>query len=256
MIAALAKGYAVTGEESYRTAAEGGIRFILEHLQTPAGRLLRSSHRGAVSVPAFLEDYAFFVHGLIGLYEATLDRTRLDDALRLTLEMLRLFGEKEEGGLYDTGSDAEEVLVRTKGADDGVIPSGNSVAALNLFRLGRITADDGLVREGERLLRAFMGSAARQPAGHLYLLSALDYFTAPAVEVTLVGRRDAPETVAMLRAIGRRFIPGLVLRFAGEGEKEGLTTIDGKTAAYVCAKGACRPPLADAGELGKLLDEV
>jgi uncharacterized protein len=255
MIASLAKGFAVTGEERYLSAAEQAVRFIMERLLTPAGRLLRSWHRGVASVPAFLEDYAFFVHGLIGLYEATLDRAHLDAALRLTSEMLSLFGDGEVGGLYDSGNDAEEVLVRQKSFVDGVIPSGNSVAALNLLRLGRITADERLSGVGERLLRAFMGSVTRQPPAHLHLLAALDYFTGPPVEVTLVGRRGAPETAEMLRVIGLRFIPHLVLRHGGEGEGE-MKTIDGRATAYVCAKGACRPPVTAAGELGKLLDEA
>ncbi len=253
MIAALAKGFAVTGDKRYLAAAEGSASFIRDRLQTPAGRLLRSFHRGEGSVPAFLEDYAFLVHGLIGLYEATLDRNRLSEALRLSGDMLRLFGDAE-GGLYDTGCDAEEVLVKKKSADDVVTPSGNSMAAMNLLRLGRITADEALVGEGERILRAFMGNAARQPAGYLYLLSALDYFTAPGVEITLAGRQDDPGTVAMLRVIGRRFIPNLVLRHAGEGEEPKI--LDGKSTAWLCAAGACRPPVTGAKALARLLDDI
>jgi hypothetical protein len=151
MIATLAKGFAMCDEKCYKTAAEGGVRFIREHLQGAGGRHLRSFHRGEGSVPAFLEDYAFYVHGLIGLYEATLDRAWLNEALRLSDDMLRIFGDKE-GGLYDSGYDAEEVLIRKKSAADVVTPSGNSMAAMNLLRLGRISFGDALVGEGKRIL--------------------------------------------------------------------------------------------------------
>lgn len=253
MIAALAKGFAVTGEKRYLAAAAESAGFILERMQTPAGRLLRSFHRGEGSVPAFLEDYAFFVHGLIGLYEATLDRGRLAEALRLSGDMLRLFGDAG-GGLYDAGCDAEEVLVRKKSADDMAAPSGNSMAAMNLLRLGRITADKALAGEGERIVRAFMGNAERQPAGYLGLLSAFDYSTAPPVELTVAGRHDDPATFAMLRAVGRRYIPNLVLRRAEEAE--GPETVAGKSAAFLCAEGECRPPVTDAKALATLLDEA
>lgn len=248
MIAAFAKGFTVTGDDRYLKAAKEASRFIQERLLAPGGRLLRSYHRGKGSIHAFLDDYAFFVHGLIGLYEATLDRAYLDHALDVTGEMIRLFGDQVEGGFYDTGSDAEEVLARHKSADDGVIPSGNSVAVLNLLRLGRITGDDGLVREGERVLRAFMGGVERQPVAYLFFLTALDYLTAPAVEITLEGERDLPETKAMLGAVGRRFIPNLVLRFEESG-----TSV---SKACICAKGACLQPVNTAENLEKLLDEV
>jgi uncharacterized protein YyaL (SSP411 family) len=254
MIAALAKGYAVTGTERYLAAAQGARRFIMDRLQTAEGRLLRSWHQGVASIPAFLTDYAFFVHGLLGLYEATLDQDCLDDARRLTGEMLRLFADHEGGGLYDSGADAEEVLFREKSAVDGVIPSGNAMAALNQVRLGRILEDGQLVREGERVLAAFMGNAVKQPAAHLALLAALDYLAAPTVEITLAGRGDEPEITTMLRAVGRRFIPDLVLRRAGEGERGEIPA--GRPTAYVCAGGACRSPVSDAGALATILDEV
>jgi hypothetical protein len=253
MIAALSKGFAVTGEKRFLEAAEGGARFIRERLQSPGGRLLRSFNRGEGCVPAFLEDYAFYVHGLIGLYEATLDRDWLAEALRLSADMLRLFGDKE-GGLYDSGYDAEEVLIRKKSAVDVVTPSGNSMATMNLLRLGRITGDGSLVGAGERILRAFLGNVAQQPAGYLYFLVALDYFKSPQVEITLAGKHDDSEIIAMLRAVGRRFVPHLVLRSAEEGEEP--RTPGGKAAVWLCAGGMCRPPLADAQALGNILDEA
>ena len=100
MIAALAEGYAATGELRYRAAAEKAVSFVKRRLMRPEGRLMRSFHAGLTSVPGFLEDYAFFVHGLIRLYEATLLKEHLDDALRLSREMLRLFGDEASGGLF------------------------------------------------------------------------------------------------------------------------------------------------------------
>ena len=198
-------------------------------------------------MPGFLEDYAFFVWGLIELYEVTLDAAHLDEALRLTREMLCLFGSPDRAGLFEAGADAEQLPVRSRSAYDGVIPSGNSVAAMNLVRLGRILDDAELLAEGEAILRAFMGGAMRQPAGYLYFLAAYDFSLGPEVEVTLAGPADADETRRMLRAVKGRFIPNLVLRHeAGEVA----------TVARVCAKGVCRLPAETAEELERLLDQV
>jgi uncharacterized protein YyaL (SSP411 family) len=247
MISALAKGYAVTGVARYREAADAAAAFIRGNLLKEGGRLLRSWYRGEAEIPAFLEDYAFFVWGLIELYEATLDPSYLDEARNYSRKMIRLFQDNESYGLFDTASDAENVLVRKKGGHDGVIPSGNAVAAMNLIRLGRISGDEALLEEGKGILRAFMGSVAGQPVASLHFMAALDYLNGPETEVIIHGRLDSRETASMLRAVRRRFIPGLVLRFSERNEP---------TTVRICAKGACRLPVAGIAELETLLDEI
>jgi uncharacterized protein YyaL (SSP411 family) len=248
MIAALAEGSAAMWDGRLLAAAERGAEFVGEKLTDPTGRLMRSCQSGAPSGPGFLEDYACYLQGLVALYEATLDRKHLIEALRLSGEMLRLFRDDVSGGLFDTGIDAEEVLVRGLDAYDSVIPAANALAAGILVRLGRVTGDDELIAAGREIVAAFIGRASQQPAGYLQLLAAWEMLDEPPVEVTLAGRRDTPEITAMLRALGRRFIPNLVLRFEDSD--------DGAPEARVCAKGACLPPAASAAELEKLLDDV
>ncbi len=257
MIAALARGAAITGNSRYLDAAAGAATFVEEHMRDADGRLFRSFHLGEPSIPAFLEDYAFFGWGLTELYRATADSGYLDAALCYTRDMLRLFGDVSGGGLYDTGSDAEEVLIRMKRSFDDVTPSGNSAAAMNLLRLGRMTSDRELAKEGERILRAFMGNASRQPSGYLHMLEAWDYFLDHGVDVTLVFREKGDEFRDMLRAVHRRYIPNLTLQFIREGDgREGRTTLSGRPTAHICGGGACLPPAAGVEELEKALDEM
>ena len=162
--------------------------------------------------------------------------------------MLCLFRDDASGGLFDTGVDAEEVLVRGLDAADSVLPAANALAAGILVRLGRMTDDDELIAAGRGIVTAFIGRALRQPAGYLQLLTAQEMLDEPPVEVTLAGPREALEIEAMLRVVGRRFIPNLVLRFENSG--------DGVPEARICAKGACLPPAASAAEMEKLLDDV
>ena len=257
MIAALAKGFAVTGVRRYLDAAAGGVKFVRKHLMAADGRLMRSCYAGESAIPGFLEDYAFFVWGLIEMYGATLEEEYLLDAITLSKETLRLFVDEFSFGLFDSGSDMENVLVRKKSAVDGVIPSGNSVATMNFLRLGRITAKQSFIKEGEGILRAIMGDLLAQPIGHLHAVAVLDYLRGPYVDITLVGRRDDPETEEMLRAITGRFIPGLVLRFKdAETESTDYKSLGGRTTAYVCSRETCRPPVAGREALERILDEV
>jgi uncharacterized protein len=257
MIAALAKGFAVTGNRGYLEAAEKALNFVRDRLVKADGRLMRSFYAGESAIPAFLEDYAFLVWGLIELHGATLKEQYLMDAISLSKETQRLFADEFSYGLFDTGNDAENILVRKKGISDGVIPSGNSVATMNFLRLGKITTRKSFLKEGEGILRALMGDLLNQPTGYLHAAAALDYLRGIDVDVTLVGKPDAPETEDMLRSINGRFIPGLVLRFRdAETDSGEYKTVDDRSTAYVCSAGICRPPVAGSKALEKLLDEV
>ena len=257
MVAALAKGLAVTGDHEYLEMAETALSFIKNRLMTPDGRLLRSHFAGESAVPGFLEDYAFLVWGLIELYEATLNMGNLKEAESFSGEILRLFADESSYGLFDTGNDTENVLVRKKSASDGVVPSGNSVAAMNFLRLGKITGRKSFLKEGEGILRSLMGDLLSQPISHLHAVSALDYLRGDDIEITLVGKPEAPETEEMLRAVTRRYLPGLALRFRDSAsEAAEYKPLDGRTTAYLCCKGVCRPPVAGRELLEKLLGDV
>jgi uncharacterized protein YyaL (SSP411 family) len=247
MIAALSEGYRATGEKKYRIAAEEGVDFINRNLVTPEGRLLRSCHDGTGSIPGFLEDYSFLGHGLLALYDATLSESLLAEALRLTREMLRLFRDNDSGGLYDTGTDVEEVLLKCLDAADNVMPSANAIAAGNLVRLGRITGDDELLSAGNSIIDAFVGHAGGQPAGYLQLLSVMELSKKPALEITLVGRNYSREVMEILNFIGMTYLPGLVLRFEDSKKEPAI--------ARVCIGYSCLPSADSVEGLKNIINE-
>lgn len=249
MIAALARGYAVTDDKRYVRAAADAASFIRQNMLNGEGRLLRSWYQGGASVQGFLEDYAFYTWGLLELYEATLAVQYLEEAKSVAVMMLKLFRDEENYGFFDTAAEVTDILVRKKSRYDGVTPSGNAIASLCLIKMGRIIQDDPMLEEGRGILRAFMGSVAENPIAALQYLIALDCLNAPEVEVTLAGKRDCPATGEMLREVHRRFIPGLVLRFAAEEGAEG-------TEARICAAGSCRLPVSGVRDLKTLLDEI
>lgn len=255
MIVSLARGGAVSGDPRLLEAARNALEFIRRNLRTAEGRLLRSWYRGTASVPAFLEDHAFLCWGLIELHQADGDPAALQEARGLAREMLELFLDGDTGAFFDSADEAEQMLVRMKNAHDGAIPSGNSIASLCLLKLGKICGDGALSQAGERCLGFWMGHLAEQPLAQVQMVNALDFFLGPDVEITLVGARREPDMGALLGAVHRHFIPGLVLRFQEE-EGGAYPLVGGVATAYVCARGACRPPLNDAARLGQMLGEL
>jgi hypothetical protein len=260
-IAALARAGAILEEERFTGAAQKAAAFILERLRSEKGRLLRRYRQEEAAVPAFLEDYTFFVWGLIELYQAGFDSRHLQTAVELTAQMEELFGDGQ-GSFFDTGGDAETVIIRGRSLQDGAIPSGSSVAALNLLRLGRLTGDTQLETRGEALLQNGLVQASRHPSAHAQFLIALDYALGPKTEIVLAIGRDSGTAAEMLRAIRSRFLPRTVVmqRRAGEDDSalpllRGKEPLNGKTTVYLCRDQTCREPVTTTKKLEELLRE-
>ena len=171
MIDALAYGYQVFGEERYLTAASKAARFILDTMKKPDSELLHTYTAGVVKQDAYLDDYAFLAHGLLGLYQATGEEAWLDSAQTLTDKMIQLFWDDRNGGFYYTKADAKHLIVRTKKPYDSAIPSGNAVAVKNLLALG-----DNYRGYAEKTLRSFAASMTQSPSSFMHTHFALNHY--------------------------------------------------------------------------------
>ena len=171
MIDALAYGYEVLGEERYLTAASKAARFILDTLKKPDGELWHTYTAGVTKQDAYLDDYAFFVKGLLALHRATGEEQWFNAAKTLTDTMIQLFSDDKNGGFYYTKADAKHLIVRTKKPFDSAIPSGNAVAVENLLAFGT-----DYQNYAERTLRSFAESMAQAPPSFMYTLLALNQY--------------------------------------------------------------------------------
>jgi uncharacterized protein YyaL (SSP411 family) len=185
MIAAYADGYRILKEAAYRTAAETAAGFVLSKLRTGDGRLLRTYRQGDAKIPAYLEDYAFLIHGLLKLHAATEDTKWLREATSLTEKMLADFEDREEGGFFFTSDSHETLLARAKDPFDGALPSGNSVAILDLITLARATGNPAYREHAAKALEAFSAVLAETPAGiPLGVVGLLQFLDTPADRIT------------------------------------------------------------------------
>src|SRR5262249_50278968 len=142
--------------------------FILKKMRNDKGRLYRTYAAQPGKAPearlnAYLEDYAFLVHGLLALHEATGTKKWLDEAKALTDIMVQVHGEKDRGGFYFTSNDHEKLFARAKGQYDGSQPSGNSLATRNLVRLWVKTGEERYRTLAEKNFRFFAGSLKASP---------------------------------------------------------------------------------------------
>ena len=265
MIAALAKGAQVCNEPEYADAAKRAADFILTDMRRPDGRILHRYRDGHAAILANVDDYAFLIWGLLELYETIFDVHYLQTALDLNNEMIKHFWDEQDGGFYFTADDAEELIVRQKEIYDGAIPSGNSVAVLNLFRLARITADSDLEDKANKIMLAFSKDVSSVPSGYTQMMVALDFGIGPSYEIVIVGNPKANDTKEMLNALRKHFIPNKVVLLRPSDQEapdiirlakftEYQSSLDGKATAYVCLDYACKMPVTDAEEMLKLLN--
>ena len=262
MIAALAIGGRALGNEEYVAASEKAVHFIFEKLVREDGRLLARYRNGEAAFPAYVDDYSFLIWGLIELYETTFKPEYLQRALGLNQDLLHYFWDEEKGGLYVYGSDGEQLITRPKEIYDGATPAGNSVSALNMLRLARLTGQYKLEDRAHELLRAFSSAIQKYPRGHSYSLLALLFAQTPTKEVVIVSSGKKGETQRMLETIREEFRPfTLSVLLAEETQDIGnvipfisqYTPVDGKTTAYVCENFSCQAPVTDHESLKEML---
>jgi uncharacterized protein YyaL (SSP411 family) len=264
-ISALAEAGRALGEPAYVEAATRAAGFVLTHLRGDTGRLLRSWRNGRSGRPGYSDDHALMAEACLTLYETTFELRWFEEARALADELLRLFHDDERGGFFQTGSDAESLVVRPKELYDNAVPSGNSVAADVLQRLAHLTGETAYERAGVSALRLVRDGMASAPTAFGQALSALDLHLSPVKEVAIVGDLDAEETRAMIDEVTvKRFLPNHVLAVMAPDDAESprrvtllsdRVAIEGRPTAYVCQDFLCRLPVTDPEALaGQLSD--
>jgi uncharacterized protein YyaL (SSP411 family) len=261
-IQALAVAATAHGEWGFLFAAERAADFVLTHLRDGQGRLLRSWRDGRASGPGYADDYAMMAAGCLALYEATFETRWMIEARRLADDLIRLFHDPERGGFFQTGSDAEQLLVRPRDLFDNAVPSGNSVAAEVLQRLALLTGDVEYERAAVSALRVAAQLMTRAPTAFGHALGALDLYLSGSQEVAIAGWWEDEGTWDLIRTVQERYLPNTVLALARPGDQEAEKVIplladrdpvDGRAAAYVCERFACGMPVTDPAELAALL---
>ncbi len=253
-IAALAEAGAVLGRGDYLEAARRCADFVLGSLRDPDGRLLRSFNDGRAHLGAYLEDHAFLLEALLALYEATFERRWFEEANALAEDTIARFGDPERGGFFSTADDQEALIARRKEIGDHPIPSGNSSAAMGLFRLAALTGERRYEQQAESVLRLFIGPAAQHPESFAHLLRALDFHLSATQEVALIGE----DLGALAEVVRSEYRPHLILAGGPEGSRvpallQGRSAIEARPTAYVCEHFSCQAPLTDPELLAGLL---
>jgi uncharacterized protein YyaL (SSP411 family) len=265
MISAFARAAQILGDPAYLDAALRAATFLSVELYDGSRKVLFRNYReGRSAVQGFADDYAFFIQGLLDLYEASFDVGWLRFAIELQAIQDQLFFDEARGGYFSGAGNDPSILLRLKEDNDGAEPAASSVAALNLLRLAQIRNDGDLFARADKTIEAFAPQIGHFASAMPQMLVALDLTLSEPRQIVIAGAQDAAETRALVSEVHRHFVPNKVLLLAdgSEGQKyleekmealRGMKPVKGKAAAYVCENFRCKAPVTDAAALGELL---
>lgn len=263
MISAFSKGYSAFGNQRYLEAAKKSAEFIINNLYDEKSGTLKRRYREEESkFEGNLVDYAFLIQGLLDLYEASYEQKYLETANKLAGSMIRIFYDEEKGGFFDISGNDKSLIIKTKDDFDGVEPTGNSIAILDLLRLAQYTDNKDYHTKAKNSLEFFSGDMSKHPSGMPQMLSTLYFYLYKPKQIIITGDVNNPETKALIAEVNKRYIPGKIHIIASKINDSALIPyLDGIIVdknvpmAYVCENYSCKLPTNNPVQLSKLLNE-
>ncbi|BCM69142.1 MULTISPECIES: thioredoxin domain-containing protein [Streptomyces] len=251
-VAALAETGAYFDRPDLTEAALGAADLLVRvHLDEHA-RLARTSKDGRAGANAgVLEDYADVAEGFLALASVTGEGVWLDFAGLLLDHVLARFTDPETGALYDTASDAEQLIRRPQDPTDNAAPSGWTAAAGALLSYAAHTGSEPHRAAAERALGVVKTLGPRVPRFIGWGLAVAEALLDGPREVAVVGPApDDERTAALHRTALLGAAPGAVVACGTPGSDEfpllaDRTLIDGAPTAYVCRGFVCDLPVTD-----------
>ena len=223
---------------------------FLEESMLRSGRWMRTWRKGTGSQQAFASDYAHLVNAYTRTYEATGNPRFLAAAIDVANQLIELFEDPADGGFYSAGTDQEQLIHRTKDLLDGATPSANSVAALSLARLWKLTDRSVFRNSSLRVVNLLNQGIAHHPGAFPLLIQTLTLLNGDSHDVVIPGHAHA-----LIAALQGRWLPDGVVSFGEridsplwEGRKEGY--------AYICRNFSCQQPVSKAIEFATALDSL
>lgn len=257
MLGAFARAGVVLADTRYSKAAERNLAFLRAELWDEQGKCLYHRWRGGKRDSVQLLDaYAFLLAGVLELYEAALHPGHVEFACSLADAMLRKFEDKASGGFWQSDASDSTLLLRVKEDHDGALPSGNSVAALGLLRLGKITGRDFYKQAAERTLRHFSDRLGQFPQALPCMLQALDFHMHEPARLVIAGDPGDESATALLHTVHSVYLPNkVVLGNTGSVEPFAQTLQPGPTGglAYLCTGTECQAPTNNPDALRALM---
>jgi uncharacterized protein YyaL (SSP411 family) len=267
LIGAMAEAGAALGDPTMIASASKAFAFVESKLVTRTGDRARAARlakrvqgRWLVKSPGFLDDHAYLANAALDLYEVGGDPAKVALARALVEGMLDAFW-SETDGFFFAPKDGEALITRSKDPYDNAVPSGASMAARALLRLGALV-DPRYAKIGESVLTALAPAAIANPFAYGQALCELDRLVRGTVDIVLVGPRNDERTKALARATFSRWLPNRTVAWVDPTDAASIAActllaegkpVPAEPSAYVCRGRTCSLPVTTPAALSSLL---
>ncbi len=266
MIAALAKASFVFEEKKYLKLAENAANFIIDNL-IKENTLLHRYRDGDSAIRGTLEDYSFFIWGLLELFQITFKTKYLNICIDLNNYVLKNFWDNQKAGFFFVSSKDKDLIFRNKEVYDGAIPSGNSVALANLIRLSHLTGNQELEEKANDMVKTFSEKVRVAPTAYCQFLLGLQKLLLPYYDIIIVGEKDGKITKDVLNIIRENYTFNISViliptdRTSQEYKElekrvssiKNYKQVQNKTTMYICKDYSCNLPVTDVDEVAEIL---
>jgi hypothetical protein len=259
MLRAIAEAARVFQRADFRDAALAAGEFLVSRLLV-GGRVQRTFRDGVVKGPGFLEDQAACALACLDLYSLTFDRAWFERGAALAALIVTWYLDEDSGHLFDTPRDHEVLIARPRDIADNAAPSGTSLAAELFFRTAELSGDERYRELASRAVNEGAAIMEKHPNAVGHLLGVADMTVFGAVEVCLVGDTSDPAFHELVRCVGARYLPSLVLAGGEPGGREEPIALmrerhpmEGRPTAFVCRRFVCDAPTPEPRVLAEQL---
>ena len=260
MIESMARAYQVLDEPSYLDSARNCALFVEQFLKRPeSGELYHCFQDGKPYFNAYLDDYAYFINGLLALFESDFDPRWIKWAEKLADTVLSEFWDSKNNDFFFTGKTYESLIFRPKEYQDGALPSATGMMVSGLVRLGKLNGNALYLEKAEKVLTSYSSFITRAPLASGQFLLALELLNNKSKELVLVPGTEEESEKDFLDFIRGHFYPNLVTLLKTEKNSnlqllQERKSVKGLATAYLCENRTCLAPFTDLSKLKEALD--
>lgn len=210
LLTAFCRAFAALGDEKYKQAAEELYAFIESKFTKgpSSGSFYHTYKNGGAKYPAFLDDYAYLIEGLILLQEISSNQDYLTHASGLITFVMEHFSAEDSPFFYYTSRGQTDIIVRKVEVYDGATPSANAVMARNLLYLGTVFDNSTWREKGNNMLYAMEQACQQYPSSFGVWASTYLMESFGVNEITVAGGHFQP----VLKDVLGKYIPNKILQ--------------------------------------------
>ncbi|MFN0187414.1 MAG: thioredoxin domain-containing protein [Bacteroidia bacterium] len=246
MLSGYLDAYNALGDPHYLEVAKKCAGFIEKNFLKDLHLFHAAKIKGnevLVTIPGFLEDYAFVMEAFLSLFSCTMEINYLSLVDDLAQTVLKEFSSDTSPIFWFTSSHSESLIARKQEVQDNVIPSSNAVMSHNLLRLSRINGDSSLENRCRNMLQVMKPDVEKGTAWYsrwARVFLELERGT----ELAITG----PKCKIALQSILNEYLPLTII--AGTQVDSTISIFNSRfdkeaTQFFVCREKSCHPPVME-----------